>query len=317
MKYLLFLFLLLPFKMFAQIDSTGNPVINGYYPELYQKYLIENDTLIRTFLSTKPINLGLVSKYCKNLDFAEYNTLNNITVYNLFNLEGYDTELKRKIFEKSANFLNCNNKLANFQKCLKNNVLFINLSQEIVDNEVSGMPYEEPYQEYFILRDYNLNRKGFTLLFNTELWKHKSGDDQMFKELTLENNLPKRTFAFRHYQKVYYKSTDHYYYLQLGNLPIQPIKEQSDSYVGEAIFIPILDEQMALEIDNNKNICIMFLFNPGNQRYINYSPSMSSQSYNTIELLTTNKVRMILYDKQTNKVYFDKLYDVINPKTKK
>ena len=204
---------------------------------------------------------------------------------NVFEYFDYDTELKKEMFMKTDEYQNYLTQLKGFKAEMLKTTYFYSL--------FSKSEGEEQFS------DYNVKRKGFVIGI---------GSNCAFAPISA---VPPKCIS-----------------INLGDfilLKALPIKQVTDNLVGEGVyneelFIP-MSESDGLEIENDRsNIDLYFFFTPSGKETVKYQfLNMGDNSwYNrTDKVLKSNKLRVIVANKSSGKIYYDKTYTYQPPAPKK
>ncbi len=145
--------------------------------------------------------------------------------------------------------------------------------------------------------EYDIKKKGFNLTINTN-WGMGTASAKPPKSVSV-------AYGFL--------SSG---YVQLKKLPSI---EVADNFFGQGIknemlFIPV-DEIIGLEIEENKeDIVVYYLFKPSNKEsvkykfYNNVSNSYAGWYDMTSKVITSLTLRIIVANKNSGKIYYDKIY---------
>ncbi len=194
----------------------------------------------------------------------------DLNVFAYFNLLEYDTELKKAVFKKTDNYKNYLDSL----KVIKTTMLRTN--------------YYIKLQEGFEDIDYDLKRKGFDLDLG-QIW-----------DLGLVRSKPQKFFDIYNYEKFVYLKT----------LPSKLVPDKEEhGYFLEKLFIP-LDDTLGLEIENNRsNVHVYLFFAISGKENVMYKLGKDENWHNSqSNVLKSDKVRVVVGNDSTGRVYFDKTY---------
>jgi hypothetical protein len=201
----------------------------------------------------------------------------DLNVFRYFGLTDYDTELKQTVFKKTSEY---QSKLAELT---------------ISKAEMQKTTYYSKLSEAFGNVDYDVKRKGFEI---------ETGSN--FAAYRQNAKPPKSVYIHLDEECIILKAL--------------PTKQVSDSYSGgkkEMFFISV-DEENGLEIENDKaNADIYFFFTPSGKEKSSstYYVVNPMGTYNiTGTYLKSDKVRVVVANKLSGKIYFDKVYSYQSPK---
>jgi len=233
------------------------------------------------------------SKLVKSDEWAEmpdFQAIFELNIYEFYNLNTeYNSELKKQVFEKTNDYQNYRNELIQ-----KRNEILSNFYYHKGFNRVSG--------ETFTTKRMNLN--GTThLVVNYDLKKKGF-------PISIGDVLP-------YYCSVSFmpKTISH---LEFPSLPTSKVFDRTanseNSY--REIFLINVSEEVALEMENNRsNIETLLLFQIKGieKRKLNDIDFRKDKGNNNgckelVDVFTTKNLKLIVYNKSTNKIYFDKVY---------
>lgn len=210
---------------------------------------------------------------------ADIFNIYNLDVFYYYDLKEYDTDLKKAVYKKSPEYKTQLNDLKNLKTKLFNTT------------------YYSKQDELFESADYDINKKGFNLIVNTNFGMG-TGSAIPPKSVVAAWGLMGGA------------------YIQLKKLPTKQI---DDKYFGQGIkneilFVPI-SETNGLEIEENrKNIIVYYLYKPHSKETVKY------KFYNNVSnryagwydmkdnVITSADLRIIVANKKSGKIYFDKIY---------
>ena len=215
---------------------------------------------------------------------AELETIFDLDVFRYYNLEGYDTELKKSVYKKTAEYQN----------------YLLELKAKKV--EMLKTNYYTIQTEMFSSINYDVSRKGF--------------------EIELGTNTGMGTYSARTPKSIYLQNGGH---ILLKGLPS---KQKSAPILGQGILVENLflamSEENGLEVENNKDdVQIYYFFTPTGReksvfKFYNYASGQFRGWYNiTNNDLKSDKVRIVVANKTTGAIYFDKSYNYQPPIKKK
>jgi hypothetical protein len=212
---------------------------------------------------------------------AELESIYDLDVFNYFNLDDYNTELKREVFKKTEEY---QNKLTELKS---------------IKAEMLKTTYYGKLEKAFT--DYDIKRKGFEIDLGENCGLGTS-DARTPKSINLEDGgsvllkaLPTKQVAV-------------------------PIMGQGG--YSEKLFLP-MSEETGLEIENDKeNIAVYFFFTPTGRekstfKFYNMVESSDAGWYNiTHNDIKSDKVRVVVANKSSGNIYFDKTYSYQPPAKK-
>jgi len=265
----------------------------------YKNDKLIQDKTIADKLQTNDFSANFIEWNCLNL---KSNTLpiqalsrNMFDCYNDLSTK-YDTPLKREVFTKSKEYAELYNKYKANQLTYLNNSYY-----------------------YFILEncgigDYDMGKGGFEITFNNFQSKARSSEE-----------------SFDKYYNLFYKPVNIFciksgeFYLSIPTIPVQEryYAVNGESFDDRSVSLSIrVDKSKALEIENNRdklNIYFITLgpIKRGNIYKDNLSIWIKSEYKNEIsEYYLTNKARLVIANKETGQIYYNKLYAPTPPQKK-
>jgi hypothetical protein len=222
----------------------------------------------------------------------------SLDVYRYFNLTNYSTPLKMQLFEESEEY-------KNLKKVLLQKKQATEKSNFIIYNTYTNIPdyYHEKLSRYLIIGSYDLKSEGFTFKFN-------STNQNSLSDVSI--NTPVKTFRCGNGSEIFMNFNS-------VQLPLTPKKYVTNAMYGftsygEEMFLPI-DKSSALEIeDNPKNVifCFIALDKIKGQKWTREKSGFDSDSQYGI--LSSDRVKMVVMNTVTGKIYFEKIYEKIVPK---
>jgi hypothetical protein len=191
----------------------------------------------------------------------------DLNVFDYFNLDTYDTELKKTLFKKTTDYQNYLSQLKGMKvEMLKTTYYFI------LENEFTNI-------------DYDLKKGGFVIALR---------ENEGFGTSSAQTP----------------KSINHILFKALPTKQI-PLEQ---GITQETLFIP-LSQTDGLEVENNRdNIDLYFLFTPSGKEsntfkwYVMGNNSYAGLYNITLKNIYSNKVRIVVVNKVSGVIYFDKTY---------
>ncbi|MEK6646680.1 MAG: hypothetical protein AABY84_08405 [Candidatus Firestonebacteria bacterium] len=208
----------------------------------------------------------------------------NLDVFNYYNIDDCDTELKREVFKKTPQHENYLQELKKMR------------------TEMLKATYYIRVEGKFEKVDYDIKYKGFNITLGQN-WG-------MLTETRPPKSIPVSESSSQLSYAAALSSIDVVHIL-FKSLPSKQITNIyfGKGYNDEKLFLPI-NETSGLEIEENREkIDVYFLFTPSGKETITYK-YMNIATYNWYNikkiLLKSDKVRIIVTNKETGKIYFDK-----------
>lgn len=198
-----------------------------------------------------------------------------LDVFSYYNLQyEYDTELKKKVFTKTAEYQSKLNELKQ-------------IKQELLSAQLyTTLPLHIDYFSYFSpqIPDYDLNKKGFNIYIGSNQGRG-----------TLMARAPKSI------NNIYFPS-----------LPTRnsPYPEMGAGVFEEFLFLHISEEN-GLAVENNRtNVRIFFVFRIDSAETVKFKYLCETYGWYDMELklLTAKSVRVIAANTQNGDVYYNKSY---------
>ena len=195
--------------------------------------------------------------------------VNDLNVFSYYELTDYDTPLKKEVYKKTGDYAR---KLAELT-VLKNGLFYIKKSSQFRKKESA----------------YDIKKKGFNI--------------------PISKNWGIAPYESNSQKSIEYTNSE---YISLKSLTT--FKQQSDLFKGaydEFMFLPI-NEESGLEIENAKeSIDIYFIFTPNGSEKISYNFIYAFTGRSTLTTtynIKTDKVRVVVVNNITEKIYFDKTF---------
>jgi len=296
----------------------NNPIITDKYNETklkIEKTLVKfkefseqnrplSDNEIELYLkdNSKQLPIETIFKYFKKIDrellpYDEWSerpafySIYYLDVFSYYKLnDKYDSELKKQVFKKTEEY----NKLLTELKALKSQALS-SFYYHIGFNNVGGESFTTRGPGYVTdgsvdyAVNYNLKLKAFAITIGEVLPYH-----------CLSSFMPKVIDD-----------------LEFSTLPTKKVYDlwQSKNSYREILLIPTTDD-IALEIETNReNIEVLLLFQiKGIEKRKLNDIDFQRDNHNNygckepVEVVATKNIRLLIYNKSTNKIYFDKTY---------
>jgi hypothetical protein len=227
----------------------------------------------KTDFSVIPMFLDNKSTKGKLYDLLKLN------LYKYFGInEKYDSPLKRKVFENTEVYDSLLNVLKDKKESLLKNTLFYNDSYLESIFEITNPMYNEFGGEKYVV-NYNLENKGFHISMD-----YKSNVNCIEMSNTIQDFDFSILPTYRAWNK--YKTT------------------------YDEMFIFKVDETNALEIEENrKNIGIIFIFKISDIKIKTINENKGEYGcQHTFEVIPIKQLRLVIYNKVNNKIYYDKLF---------
>jgi len=219
-------------------------------------------------------------------DEVKLERIYDLDMFDYFNLgDDYNTKLKMKVFKKTPEYAE---KLDEFKKVKKEML-----------KEMFKTDYYLKLDEEFVNNSYDVERNGFTVFISTN-WQDEPGKKfgapksvrrwgwlgRITKGFLL-SSLPTKTKGFNPF-------------------PLGPECYQ------EELFFP-MSEEKGLEIENSNpnDIKIYFIFRISGQETVRYrvcDPEKYVHPNREDRLFKVDKVRVLIANDETGKIYFDKVY---------
>lgn len=217
----------------------------------------------------------------------ELGMIYDLDVFRYFKLYDYDTELKKSLFKKTEEY-------QNYLKQLK----------EIKTEMLKTTYYINPYLQF---EDYDIKRKGFELDLGL-MGANSTTAPKSFELPARMENEDDNEFSYS-------------LHIQFNALPTTQSKSVYVNRVGYGgnrfkLFIPI-SEADGLEIENNRdNISLYFFFVPSATGIFLHHWS-SNESNTNSRIMKADKVRVVVANSSSGKIYYDKSYTYQAPASKK
>lgn len=244
----------------------------------------KNETVESVF-SKSPISLDFIENQCL-LSSPSLYSIFNLNVFEYFELDQYDTDLKRAMFKKTTEYQNYLSELINIKSDTPNSIFYIH------------------YPNVFLDCNYNTAKKGFDIVLCSFDFDMLASNISQQKIVFIESPKERIASAFSGAAKRRYKIEEKL--IRFKSIPSRTIHTNKLSQnTTERLFIS-MSEENGLEIEENKDdIDLYLLFAPNGIEQLN-SPFLKSQS--TKDVLFAEKARLIICNKKTGSVYYDKIF---------
>ncbi len=207
-----------------------------------------------------------------------------LDVFKYFTLKGYSTDLQIKVFKETEEYKGYLNKL----KTLR--------------NEMLHTVYSHVRERAFSKIAYDVKRRGFTILLRQNMARGFSGYDESIaippKSLKIEDE------RFIVLKGLPTKEVGN----ELGNFLCAGAGVTGGTVYDEQLFLQI-DERNGLEIEKNPDVNVYFLFTPDHHevftyRFCNFWRWFTAKN----DAIAANKVRIVVANQLSGKVYYDKTF---------
>ncbi|MBI3501186.1 MAG: hypothetical protein HY063_05270 [Bacteroidetes bacterium] len=233
-------------------------------------------------------------KYDQYADAVPFESAYNLNVFDYFKLnDTYDSDLKKEVFKQSAEYKTLLDSIKKIKSNYLNSIYYQKEFNKVggEDFEMSGPGYfENGRTDYQV--NYDIQKKGFSIAI---------GEVLPYQCLT--------AFCPKVIEDVEFR--------QLPTTKKYNLSQSSKSYT-QYLFIP-MDATTALEIENNRSqVEILRVFS---------ITGLYSATFNDTDFLADNygknckaqvvkggNMRLIIFNKATDKIYFDKLYPITQTK---
>jgi hypothetical protein len=269
----------------AEIDKLfgQNPILLSEYTQTKQLLTLEisklkkfseanrplsNSEITQIAFSDKPISLEFIENKCSKADRNIY-IIYDLNVFAYYNIRDYDTDLKKEVFKETSEYKEYLSKL----KKLKNNL--------------SQTTYYYEAKELFSSVNYDIKKRGFDIKIN-----------QNWGTTGTNGAIPPKSVAID------------WNNIKLKSLPSKEVTDNlfGSGFTNEMVFIQV-DSEFGLEIERNrKDISIYYLFIPSAKENVKFKYYSNSWWDMTNNIITSTKVRVVVSNKKTGKIYYDKIY---------
>ncbi len=278
----------------VELDEKTKSLVENKIKELISLNPYRED-MSKPIPNSKRVFFDYILKNCLSIENCDPQIIDvlNLDIYRYYNLSSYNTPLKKQVFETSDEY-------KKYMKNIQLKKTFIEKSNFIVVNTYTDnlKYFHDNLSKYLISGNYSLSKHGFTFRFN--------GINENDVELRYSPN--NREFRCGNGSEVYLN-------LSSTQIPLVSKKYFTGSmlYVsydyGEEMFIP-LNKTDALEIENDPTpvvVCFIAIDKIRAIKWLYKTPTVINTNEN-YGMLSTDKVRMIVLNINTGKIYFDKIY---------
>jgi len=226
-------------------------------------------------------NLNDILSIAKEANGVLY-SIYDLKVFRYYNLtEEYDTDLKKEVFKRTQEYAE---KWTELKK---------------IKAEMAKTLYYVKQEDLFKGANYDINKKGFYLTIG-----------QNWGMGTASAKAPKSVLIDRGY---FFGSVT--IYLKALSSKQVPYTFLGEGIYNEKLLIP-MNETNALEVEENRdNILVYYFLTPTGKETVTYEYYCTTYGwYNMKEtLLKSDKVRILVANKETGKIYFNKTYTYQKP----
>lgn len=220
----------------------------------------------------------------------------DLDVFTYFNLYQYDSDLKMAVFKKTPEYAEKLSELKIIKSEMLKKEFYVVLNDQFSEGEIN----------------YDIKKRGFLINLGRNSAMFGTSSRRAPKSMPLERNKERRIVKLDE-ESIFLKAL--------------PVKMEQMVFLGEVqkgifneiLFIPV-SEESGLEIEENGNdISIYFIFTPSGKETVSYKfYNAGDQSWYTAkdELVKSDKVKVVLANKVTNKVYYDKTFNYQAPTAK-
>lgn len=216
----------------------------------------------------------------------------NLDVYSYFGIPSINTPLKKQVFEESNEYKSDLRQLKSMKAILESSSIYF-------ENDYTKKAdyYQDLLARFLITSNYNLQTGGFVFRFNC------TNDVTPFDVTSV---LPSKTFRCIDQKDLFIQINSEKFPIRIKDL--NDDKMSFSKELGQEMFVPV-EKSMALDIESNpEKIRVLFitLGEIKSKPWIYKQPMSSDQTH--YGLISTDKIRMIVMNKETGKKYFDKIY---------
>jgi len=227
-------------------------------------------------------------RYKNSSDPVLFESAFNLNVFDYFTLnEKYDSDLKKEFFKKTTEYTTLLDSLKKIKSDFINSIYY-------------EKDFKNPGGESFLTKSINLRQQGYQVKYDIQ----KKG---FFISIGIV--LPytcSRNFCPKILNDIEFK--------QLTITKKYNLLEGKNCYT-QYLFLP-MDESTALEVENNRNqIEILRVFNITGVYIATFSdPDFIADNFGKIgkvQVVKGGSMRLLIYNKETEQIYFDKLYPAV------
>ncbi len=206
-------------------------------------------------------------------------------VYTFYNLnEEYNSILQKKVFEETEEYKSYLNELVLKKNQVLEGFYYLN------GFGLNGQTFTQEFDENSYQVNYNLNKSGFPITIN-HVYPYKCS--RYFIPKTISD-------------------------IEFPNIPVTKVydvrHQGKDSY--REVFLITVSEKNALEMENDRSnieIILLFQINGIEKRKLNDIDFQRANKNNygcknSVDVIASKNLRLVVYNTKTNKIYFDEVY---------
>lgn len=231
---------------------------------------LSNSEITQIAFSSQPISLEFIENKCLKADKNIY-FIYDLNVFAFKNIRGYDTDLKKEVFKETSEYKAYLSELNQLKNILNQTTYYF---------EAKGL---------FSSVNYDVKKRGFDIKIN-ENW----GTTGTY------GAIPPKSIS------VDFNNS----FIKLKSLPSREVPDNffGGGFTNEMIFIQV-DSEIGLEIESNrKDVSIYYLFIPSGKENVKFKYYSNNWWDITNNVITSSKVRLVVANKKSGKIYYDKIY---------
>jgi hypothetical protein len=244
-----------------------------------------NDKTVELVFSENPMSLDFIKNKCFLSSPSLYSIFKQ-NVFKYYDLNQYDTELKQATFKKTIEYQNYLSELIKIKANVSNSIYYIRI------------------EDVFVNCNYDIKKQGFDIELCVFDFGMLASNTSQQKIIYLESSKERIKSAFSSEPRNNFPIEENL--IRIKSIPSRTIHSNKLSQsTAEKVFIS-MSEENGLKIEENKyDIELYLLFTPKGIEQLSF-PFLKSKSSKSV--LVAEKTRMIVCNKKTGVVYYDKIY---------
>jgi len=249
-------------------------------------------------ITAKSQSINSILSEC-SVPTADLYPIMKMDVFQYFHLSYYDTDLKKSVFEKSSEYKKYYDSLRAVKSAVMKKSYYVYRNAFAKEDEFITAQKED--EDVGGNVNYDVKRKGFRIILGQNTAIGGTYSRHPPKSLKIKDSKDYMTLSINW---VYLKSL--------------PVKVEQNYFLGqiqqgvfdEVLFIPTT-EQIGLAIEEHRTSKIYFIFSPSGMETVSYkfyNAGDATWYTSKDDLIKADRVRIVIGDETSSKVYFDKSY---------